>query len=89
MGGGQSAVPGKRQRTPAKAKVDLPWIKQKPPSISGSTSGESGRQVAPESSSSAADMADNTDEVFENASYVFVVMGASVSVHAYGSLSEK
>lgn len=81
MGAGQSAAPGKRQRTPAEVKVDLPWIKQKLPSVS--TSGESGRQDGPDSSSSvskSAEMAENTDEVFENASYIFVVMGASVSV---------
>ncbi len=51
-------------------KLDLPWIVE--------TSGINGSASGPETPTATA-MADKSDEVFENACYVFVVFGASVS----------
>ncbi len=57
-------------KTEVRPKLDLPWIVQ--------TSGTSGSNSGPETPTATA-MAEKSDDVFENACYIFVVFGASVS----------
>ena len=77
MGGGPSSAAGRRQKKEVRPKLDLPWIQQ------AQASGNSGSDKGPESPaitpSVTTRMADKSDDVFENACYVFVVLGASVS----------
>ena len=68
MGASSSKTSVKKEVRP---NLDLPWILQ--------TSGNSGSDSAPGTPSTSTTMADKSDEVFENACYVFVVFGASVS----------
>lgn len=82
MGTNQSTSVVKRQKKPVNVKNDLPWFQEKPPATTQSTSVVSGSQDSPELTLQAVqttDMATGADDVFQDISYIFVVMGASVS----------
>ena len=77
MGGGPSSVAGRRQQKEVRPKLDLPWIQQA--QASGSSGSDKGPGTPSQTPSAPTRMAAKSDDVFENASYIFVVLGASVS----------